>query len=43
MAEGSKIHLMAGVTANAVGGLVWTPMDVVKQRQQASVGSPFKG
>eukprot|EP00288_Rhodomonas_lens_P020073 CAMPEP_0177689344 /NCGR_PEP_ID=MMETSP0484_2-20121128/137_1 /TAXON_ID=354590 /ORGANISM="Rhodomonas lens, Strain RHODO" /LENGTH=337 /DNA_ID=CAMNT_0019199723 /DNA_START=164 /DNA_END=1174 /DNA_ORIENTATION=- len=30
-------HLCAGFFANGVGGLIWTPMDVVKQRQQAVV------
>jgi solute carrier family 25 citrate transporter 1 len=27
-------HLVAGCFANAVGGLAWTPMDVIKQRLQ---------
>jgi hypothetical protein len=35
------IHALSGVLANAVGGLVWTPMDIVKLHQQASVRTGF--
>jgi hypothetical protein len=35
------IHAFSGVVANAVGGLIWTPMDVVKLHQQASVRKRF--
>jgi hypothetical protein len=28
------VHFTAGLIANGVGGLAWTPMDVVKQRMQ---------
>jgi hypothetical protein len=32
--SGMAAHLVAGCFANAVGGLAWTPMDVIKQRLQ---------
>ena len=37
----SRIHAISGIFANAVGGLAWTPMDVVKLHQQASVHAGY--
>mmetsp|Transcript_16024 Transcript_16024/g.37350 ORF Transcript_16024/g.37350 Transcript_16024/m.37350 type:complete len:368 (-) Transcript_16024:675-1778(-) len=40
----SSVHLTAGFIANMVGAVLWTPMDVIKQRQQASIGKgPYLG
>jgi len=40
----SSVHLTAGFAANTVGAVLWTPMDVIKQRQQARVGKgPYPG
>ncbi|KJE95644.1 hypothetical protein CAOG_009942 [Capsaspora owczarzaki ATCC 30864] len=36
--EGLATHLLAGVTAEVVSGLFWTPMEVIKQRLQAAGG-----
>jgi len=38
----SSNAMISGFFANGVGGLVWNPMDVVKQKQQANVGSLYK-
>jgi len=38
MSETSAI-MSAGFFANTVGALIWNPMDVVKQNQQALVGA----
>ena len=38
----SSNAMISGFFANGVGGLEWNPMDVVKQRQQANVGSLYK-
>jgi len=35
--------MTAGFFSNAVGALIWNPMDVVKQKQQALVGQLFNG
>jgi hypothetical protein len=37
----SVMHAASGIAANALGGLAWTPMDVVKLHQQASVKAGF--
>jgi hypothetical protein len=38
--SGMGAHLVAGCFANAVGGLAWTPMDVIKQRLQVQAKLP---
>jgi hypothetical protein len=38
--SGLVAHLVAGCFANAVGGLAWTPMDVIKQRLQVQSTPP---
>ena len=37
----TMVHAASGIVANAIGGLAWTPMDVMKVHQQASVRSSF--
>jgi len=41
--ESPAVHFAAGIAANVTGQVAWTPMDVVKQRQQAVKDQPFKG
>ncbi|EKX37452.1 hypothetical protein GUITHDRAFT_97273 [Guillardia theta CCMP2712] len=39
----TSAHMTAGFLANCVGALIWNPMDVVKQKQQAVVGDLYHG
>jgi len=41
--ESPAVHFAAGIAANITGQIAWTPMDVIKQRQQAVQGTPFRG
>mmetsp|Transcript_12488 Transcript_12488/g.30631 ORF Transcript_12488/g.30631 Transcript_12488/m.30631 type:complete len:341 (+) Transcript_12488:82-1104(+) len=40
--DSASVHFVSGLLANITSQFVWTPMDIVKQRQQAAATPPFK-
>mmetsp|Transcript_32891 Transcript_32891/g.55507 ORF Transcript_32891/g.55507 Transcript_32891/m.55507 type:complete len:288 (+) Transcript_32891:210-1073(+) len=41
--QSAVVHFCSGLTAEAISGLLWLPMDVVKQRMQCQVSDVYKG
>jgi len=33
--DNSTVHFTAGIIADLAGGIIWTPMELIKQRLQA--------